>query len=135
MNIQGHTFTDEQLAILLDDGLFLGVPGWGRVYEYFPAKGQRVNLNGSVSVHRSVVDLLSGGEVHIKDETASEEKDIIWHFDLASLARGLSLFAETNNQSFKYMTDIMEEGLDKATDLTEYGNVVIQLGLFGEIKY
>lgn len=135
--IQGHVITPEQAAILLDDGLFRGVPSWGRVHAYFSSKTAPIQLDESVKVHKSVVDLLSGGMIQIRDETVLDEKhrDIIYELDNESFERGLNLFAEQHSTWFKVLTQILLAGLDKATDLTQYGDVVIQLALFGEIKY
>jgi hypothetical protein len=135
--IAGHVITPEQAAILLDDGLFRGVPAWGRVHKYIPSGRTLIALDESVKAHHFVVDFLSGGMVQIRDETALDEKhkDIIYELDNESFERGLNLFSTTLPHQFDDLRKILQAGLDKATDLTQYGDAVIQLALFGEIKY
>jgi hypothetical protein len=135
--ISGHVITPEQAAILLDDGLFRGVPAWGRTHEYIPPKTGGIELGESVKVHKSVVDLLSGGMIQIRDETALDEKhkDIIYELDNESFERGLNLFAENHFSRWEALRGYFRAGLDKATDLTQYGDAVIQLALFGKVKY
>ena len=136
--IAGHDITPEQAAILLDDGLFRGVPCWGRVHKSRPPKFKTgVALPEHITVAWEVNNLLAGGEMEIRDETAmdSSNKDILWHFDLQAFERGLNLFAVNTPVMFQTIMAMFKAGLEKGVDLTKEGDKVIQLGLFGEIKY
>lgn len=133
--IPGHEITLSQAAILLDDGLFRGVPSWGRTEQYIRPKYILNPLPGDIQLHHSIEWLLNGGEIHVSDQTASEYKDTIYLLDMKGIARGLDLLKENHVSFYRVMNHLFTAGLDKATDLTLYGNYVIQLAIFGEVKY
>lgn len=134
-SIPGHNITLPQAAILMDDGLFRGVPSWGRCVEYIRPKYILNPIPSNIQLHHSIEWLLNGGSIHVQDEASREDRDTIYLFDLKGLARGLDLLKETSLGGYLGMQAIFTAGLDKATDLTHYGNAVIQLGIFGEIKH